>query len=79
MTKELNHIQVSYDQGMVSGGCEGPRRNGRGSVWLFQAGVKGLDAMAEVAFGEDSRFNLSRFVLSGASKVSYTISVVRPR
>ena len=40
-----------------------------------QAGVKGLDTMAEVAFAEDSRFNLTKFVLSGASKVRFPLNL----
>ena len=47
-------------------------RQHRSVCFVSQAGVKGLDTMAEVAFAEDSRFNLTKFVTSGASKVKYS-------
>ena len=36
---------------------------------LFQAGIKGMDALAEVAAQEIPEVNIDKFIVSGASKV----------
>ena len=40
-----------------------------GNQCAFQAGIKGMDALAQVAAQERPETNITKFVISGASKV----------